>query len=98
METQSEIARQQLQSIVDHLMLQFGSVLFLSTAYLFAMAALIAVICNWRRIALIFFFIIGGFTFLVPPPLTFALSPAMMPSSLIGLIWISTRHRATSSS
>lgn len=93
MNPQQEIIRHQLQAIADQMMLQFGTVLFLSIGYFFGVAALIAIILDLRRTALGFFFLIGLATFLVPSPITYLFSPLMMAAALGSFLWLSLRGR-----
>lgn len=89
-----EITRQQLAAIRDHLMVQYGSVLCLTLAFLFFVVTVILVACNWRRTALTLYAAIAVLTFMVPTPVTFYLSPLVLIVSISGIIWITMRTRS----
>jgi uncharacterized protein (TIGR03382 family) len=93
MNADADLNRQQLQSIADYMMLQYGTALFIKLAYLTAFLVLIGTLLGCRRLVLFFFFWLGAFTFLVPSNLTMTGSPCMMALSLAGWGWLTLRRR-----
>jgi hypothetical protein len=91
--TREEIANAQLKAVYDHLVLQFGSVLFLVLAYMVAALILVFVLCDLRRCALAAFFLFGFLTFVVPTPITALVSPMIMFLSIAGIAWITWAGR-----
>ena len=92
--TKEEITRQQLTAIRDHLMVQYGSVLCLTLAFLLLVVTVFLVVTNLRRTALACYALIAVLTFMVPTPITFYFSPLMFVVSVAGVIWLTIRARA----
>jgi hypothetical protein len=93
MNAEADLTRQQLQTLADTLMLQYGTILFLKLAYLAAFLVLLCILFGGRRLALSFFFLTGALTFLVPSNLTMVGSPLMMVLSLLGWVWLTLQRR-----
>ena len=88
-----EITRQQLEAVRDHLMIQYGSVLCLTLAFLLFVLTVFLVVFDCRRTALALYALIGALTFLVPTPVTFYLSPLVVLASVAGSVWLTIRER-----
>ena len=84
--TREEIIFVQLNEIRNGIILQIGSFMFASAAFLLFTFAIPFIIFNFRRTALVFTCLASAVAFLVPTPLTLWFSPAGMILSIAGII------------